>query len=473
MDRRIQPYDRKRWFQIHCCRSVVNLNPSPLPDIGMALGAVMAGLLAVAVLGAIVHLAGVPAVAATAVLANTVPVGLAELEGKLTHFMAEFKTIKEQGEELKTKYGSLPANIAEQLTAIQKQVDEIDTKIAKHHAAAQPEETVYQTLEKDEGLKKFFRDGGTHTLQLTAKQVAQLERKTTVTSESGSTGVQTTGVMQIERIPGIIEEARQVLTVRNALTARPTSMQVIDYVKVSTPMTAASPQQGEGHTKKENAVVFTAASEKVQTIATWIPASRQVVADFGELMNFLQTSLRYYVDLAEETSLLSGSGSAVDLNGLITQATAFSTGLLPAGPGWNRIDIIGRVIQQITTAKEVQPTFIVMHPVDWWAIRLTKDTQGRYILGDPMGPVQHPLLFGLLPIVTTSIASGTFLVGSGNPMCAEIRDREGITVALSDSHSTYFTENLVAIRAEKRLALVVKRAASFIKGSFTTSPSGG
>jgi HK97 family phage major capsid protein len=146
--------------------------------------------------------------------------------------------------------------------------------------------------------------------------------------------------------------------------------------------------------------------------------------------------------------------------------------LLPAGPGWNRIDIIGRVIQQITSAKELQPTFIVLNPVDWWAIRLTKDTQGRYILGDPMGPVEKQQLFGLTPIVTTSIASGTFLVGSGSPIATEIRDRMGMTVEIATQHGTYFTENMIAIRAEKRLALVTYRPASFITGSFTTSPSG-
>jgi hypothetical protein len=43
-------------------------------------------------------------------------------------------------------------------------------------------------------------------------------------------------------------------------------------------------------------------------------------------------------------------------------------------------------------------------------------------------------------------------------------------LAISTEHSTYFTENKIAVRAEKRVALVVYRPASFIFGSFTTSP---
>ena len=68
------------------------------------------------------------------------------------------------------------------------------------------------------------------------------------------------------------------------------------------------------------------------------------------------------MNLEEELQLLSGDNTGENLHGLITQATAFSTSLLSAASGWNRIDIVGRAIQQLTTAKEIPPTFIVMHP---------------------------------------------------------------------------------------------------------------
>ena len=45
-------------------------------------------------------------------------------------------------------------------------------------------------------------------------------------------------------------------------------------------------------------------------------------------------------------------------------------------------------------------------------------------------------------------------MGSGSPVAAEIRDRMEMTVEISTEHSDYFTRNLVAIRAEKRLAVI-------------------
>lgn len=462
MDRhRIQPYDRKRWFQVHCCRSVVNPNPLPVPDIGSCLGLVMTGILAVLVIGAIVHFSA--PLAAGAVLANVMPVGMVELQGKLDHLLEQFKEVKAKGVEFEQKYGSLPANMADQLTTIQKQVDAIDVKLAERHAQQEPGKSVFQTLTENEGLQRWMKDRPVHSfiLSLDAKQSTELfERKTTV--DTAAVGRSTSGVMPIDRTAGIVQEARQALRLRNVLSARPTTLSDIDYVKVNTALARAS-MQTESSAKTENAVTFNTGTARVQTIATWIPASKQVLDDMTELLGYLRTALPYYVNLAEEVQFLTGSNTGQDLNGLVTQGTAYNTALNSLTPGWKQGDQIARAIQQIEIAKEVEPTFVALHPTDYWNIRLTKDSQGRYL--DPAG-----IFWGLSPIRTTCLGSGNFLVGSGDPAAVEIRDRMEMTLELSTQHQDYFIKNLVAIRAEKRTALVCYRPGSFIQGSFTTSP---
>jgi HK97 family phage major capsid protein len=385
--------------------------------------------------------------------------------------------------QLGTDIASYTARVEKRMGDLQRQVDAIDSQTKSGYAG--PGEGGFDLkgeLDKNDSLAQLLRDQRGKALLTFTGASAQhiLERKTTITSGSGGTvGAASSGVLQIDRLPGITTEARQQLTVRQVLTARPTTFQLVDFLKVNAPMTIASPQV-EAATKAENAVTFNTASERVKTIATWIPASKQVISDMVELMGFLDSTLGYYVDLAEEQQLLSGDGTGENLHGLITQATAFNTGLLSAVRGWNKIDIIGRIIQQITAAKELPPTFVVMNPNDWWDIRLSKDGFGRYILGDPQSsyasmafgslkPVQA--LFDLQVVATTNIASGTFLVGSGSPIASEIRDRMELVVEVSTEFSDYFVRNLVAIRAEKRLALLVKRPASYVSGTFTTSPA--
>lgn len=404
------------------------------------------------------------------------------LEQKLTSLQADLKTYLDKAAEEKKQFGGMLDATRTAVEALQKQVDAIDVKLAEKHAGTTDNEPGLEAqLKQDEELARVMRNKKGHcVVTVKGKSLRDLQQKTTITSSA--VGAATSGVLQIDRIPGIVPEARQELTVRDLLVARPTQLQLIDFVKVNAPMNIGSPQT-EASDKGENAVTFTTASETVRTLATWVPASRQVLDDFTELMNFLQQSLMYYVNLEEEQQLLSGDGTGVNLNGLITQATAFNTGLLSNAAGWNKIDIVGRAIQQIMAAKELKPTFIVLHPTDWWGMRLTKDSYGRYILGDPqqpagigggaggfISPIARSTIFDLQPVATTSIASGTFLVGCGNPIAAEIRDRMELQVEISTEHSDYFTKNLVAIRAEKRLALVVKRPASYITGTFTTSP---
>lgn len=399
-----------------------------------------------------------------------------ELEVKLSALQAELKSYFDKAADEKKAQGSVLENTKTAIDALQKQVDAIDAKLADRHASQTAHVSVFDSLKQNESVARLIKDRrGSAVVRLEGKHVAELmEQKTTITATATGTGLAavgtaTSGVLQIDRIPGITPEARQVLKVRNVLASRPTTMQVVDFVKVQTPMNIASPVV-EASLKPENAVTFQSVSEKVRLIATYIPATRQILDDFTELYGFLNSTLPYYVNLDEELQLLSGDSTGENLHGLVTQAQSFNTGYLSASKGWNKLDIVGRSIQQITSAKEIDPSFVIMHPNDWFDIRLTKDNYGRYILGDPQANVR-PMLFGLDVVYTTSIASGSFLVGSGNPVASEIRDRMEMQVEISTEHSDYFARNMVAIRAEKRLALVVKRPNSYVAGSFTSSPA--
>ena len=235
------------------------------------------------------------------------------------------------------------------------------------------------------------------------------------------------------------------------------------FVKVSEPMTIASPVP-EGSTKPQNDLQFVSSSEKVRTIATWIPASKQILDDMTELANFINNSIGYFVDLAEEIGLLFGDGTGENLHGLCPQASIFNPAGMPSG--YTRIDVIGAAIEAVETAKEIPPTFAVLNPGDWWGMKMLKDTLGRYILGDPQS-VAPPRIFDLDVVSTVSMPKGSFLIGSGNPVASEIRDRMQLTIEVSTEHANYFIQNLVAVRGEKRLALVVKRPASYLTGTFT------
>jgi HK97 family phage major capsid protein len=271
-----------------------------------------------------------------------------------------------------------------------------------------------------------------------------------------------------ERMPGILPEPRRRLRVQDLITQVPTSSNLVEWVDVSSHDKTAAPV-AETSAKPEAAIAFQKREERVRTIATWIPASKQILEDFEGLRAFLESSLAYAISEEFEGQLLFGSGAGENLNGLVTQAAVFNTSLL--GTNWTRIDVIGRAIQQLAAADELMPDFIVLNPTDYWSLALTKDAEGRYLISNPMDPRTLNTLFGLAVVECSAMAQGQFLLGTSNPAAAQIRMRQPITVEISTEHADYFTRNLVAIRAELRAALVVMRPGAFVKGNLTSSPA--
>ena len=380
-----------------------------------------------------------------------------ELKDQLSALQTELKGFVEKAAAEKQQHGTMLTETKSAVEKLQQQIDAIDLKMAEKHAGT-PEKTLAEELKENDHVARLIKDrSGRATFTVKSNH---FEQKTTI---SGSAvGFSTSGVLTIDRIPGITAEARQALRVRDVLTARPTSLALVDFVKVNSAPSAAT-MTAEGNAITENAVTFATASEKVRTIATFIPATKQILDDFTELAGYINSSLPYYVNLEEELQLLSGDATGENLHGLITQAQAYDTTL--TGTGDNKIDQLGHAISQIARSKELDPTFIVLNTMDWWKIRLTKDAYGRYLLGDPQ-TVVRPSLFGIDVVPTTSMTAGSYLVGTGAAPAAEIRDRMEMQVEISTEHADFFQKNLVAIRAEKRVALVVKRPNAYVTGTF-------
>ena len=73
-----------------------------------------------------------------------------------------------------------------------------------------------------------------------------------------------------------------------------------------------------------------------------------------------------------------------------------------------------------------------------------------------------PSIWGVRVVPTTAISAGTVLVGVfGGGLAAHIVSREGMEVAMSDSHSDFFTKDKVMMKASMRLGFPVYRPAAF------------
>lgn len=255
--------------------------------------------------------------------------------------------------------------------------------------------------------------------------------------------------------------ARQRLLIRALLMQATCESDVVHFARQTTRTNAAAPT-AEGAAAPESSYGWTKATENVKKIAHVTHISEEAIADSGQLQAAIDGEMRYGLDLEEEQQMLSGDGTGENLNGLVTQATAFSAA---AGlPDATRIDRLRLAMLQLTLANYAT-TGITLNPTDWAAIELLKDTQGRYIFGNP-GAASSPVLWGADVVATPAHAAGEWMVGNFL-MAATVYDRQAAEILISSEHANNFVEGMKTMKGTKRLAMAVKRSAALVTGDFT------
>jgi HK97 family phage major capsid protein len=267
--------------------------------------------------------------------------------------------------------------------------------------------------------------------------------------------------------PGITPPAQIRLTVRDLLPQLPVTSNMVEFCRESSFTSAAAMQTAEGAPKGESALAFELKYAPVQTLAHWIPASKQVMDDSQALAAYINSRLTYLLKLKEEDELLNGAGTGTDLSGLIANSTTYDLSYTTTATD-TFIDIIGHALAQVEDLSGFSPDAVVMNNRDWHAVTQVKTqgtaSSGQYIYSDPHS-AEQPRLWGVPVVPTKSMARGQFLAGAFR-LAAAIWDRNSATVEISREHDDFFTRNLVAILIEERLALTVFRNDALVYGGF-------
>ena len=288
--------------------------------------------------------------------------------------------------------------------------------------------------------------------------------KTSVKAAITSGGASAGPLIQPDRI-GMILPMAQRLFLRDLLNWGRTTSNAIEYVQELLFTNNAAPV-AELATKPESDITFEMKSAPVATIAHWIKASKQVLADAPMLQSYINGRLMYGLKLKEEQQLLKGSGVGLNLNGIYTQATAY------ANPGVTvqaetPIDRLRLAMLQVALS-EFDTDGIVLNPIDWAGIELKKTTDNAYLFASPTGQVA-PTLWGRPVVATQAMTAKDFLVGAFR-MGAQGWDREDANIEVSTEDGQNFVQNSVTIRCEERVGLTVLRPKAFCKGSLTITP---
>ncbi|MGV0328101.1 phage major capsid protein [Corynebacterium guaraldiae] len=215
---------------------------------------------------------------------------------------------------------------------------------------------------------------------------------------------------------------------------------------------------------------FDVVTESLTKVAALTKLSDEMVEDAPFVTDWINNQLLYDLSLKEENDLLQGSGSGSDITGLLNR-DGIQTHTAASQEVW--ADELYKAASKVRRLSPYKADAFVLNDLDWEILRLSKDKNGQYLAGGPFtgqygngNIIEEPRFWGKRVVTTDAIAAGTGLTGAFKQGSIVLR-KGGVRVDLTDTNDKDFENNLVTMRAEERLGLMVPIPAAFVKVTLT------
>lgn len=193
--------------------------------------------------------------------------------------------------------------------------------------------------------------------------------------------------------------------------------------------------------------------------------TEETLYDLPSFVNEVQSEMINKLGTKEEDGILNGTGSSGQIKGVASDMPAFSlSGFEISAP--NMFDALVAAYSQIISTSEMsyRPNLVLMNPLDYAVMQLSKDLNGQYLRPFRYG---DELIQGLRVETTTTVSQGDFIMGDFSYL--NIRDYMPLSVTVGWENDD-FRKNIVTVLAEKRLMCYIKSQykTAFVKDEFDT-----
>jgi HK97 family phage major capsid protein len=278
--------------------------------------------------------------------------------------------------------------------------------------------------------------------------IATLRKSTIVGAGNEASSGQDQFNVQPFRSNVIGGDARRRLSLLDVMPRLQIAVNAFEFNRLTGYTNAAGYQVDEGATKPEGTFPTELETARIYTIAHWIKASSQVLADQPALQNYVGDLMNYGVLQKLENELISGTGTNA-IAGL--RATGNNTPFTPTSNATNAADKIGEALAALDVLGW-SGNVILMHPNDWQVMRSERaSTSNEYLVGSWSSPAA-PNVWGVPVVTSPAVPEGEcFVMDSSQTMLLD-RASPVLEVGYTDDD---FTRNLVVLRAELRAGLAV------------------
>ena len=333
---------------------------------------------------------------------------------------------------------------------------------AIHAEKVETPKTLGQSFLESDAYKSFM-ETGIKNVKSELKWDPRVETKTTVTETTWPPGV--------VRAPRIQESAQLDPYVIPALIDTITTDQYqYKYLEETTYTNNAAPT-AEGSALGENALAFTERTEEIRKIGAFIPMTEELLDDVSAAQGYIDSRLRFMVRQSISDQIIGGSGVAPNLTGILNKTGINSFDYSSFSGNLKRIGQIFEAITEIQKDAFMNPDAIVMHPSDWYqvvtevnAVTTSGALNPLFVGAGSFGDAVTPSLWGVPVVSSTETSAGDCLVGVfGGGQAIHIVARQGMEVAMSDSHDENFVKDIIVMKATVRMGLPIYRATAFAK----------
>ncbi|MBO5854967.1 MAG: phage major capsid protein [Bacteroidales bacterium] len=186
-------------------------------------------------------------------------------------------------------------------------------------------------------------------------------------------------------------------------------------------------------------------------VALTVKLTEETLTDLPQLVAEIRAEIINRIGLAEEEGILNGTGEGGQIKGVATDMPGFSLGTFKIEKA-NTYDVIVAAYTQVVSVSNMayRPNVVLMNPIDYAQMQLTKDVNGQYLRPFQVG---DELIPGLRVEASTAVKQGDFVLGDFNYL--NIRDVWALSITFGWEHDD-FTKNLVTMIGEKRLMAYIK-----------------
>ena len=259
-------------------------------------------------------------------------------------------------------------------------------------------------------------------------------------------------------VPGIVALPHESTRILDLLPSSPMSAAVIEYIQHVSTVGAAGVVVA-GATKPAVTLVTAKLEARARKIAVTTLVNDEDLEDFSAFLQYVSAELQRLVIDQENFELALGDGTGEHVTGIFTTA-GILTRVKAIAPETG-IDTLALAAADLRNGPALTAVSVyAMHPTTWTNLTLLKDTQGRYLLGNP-AEADAAKLWGTPVVQSTRFPVGTVL-GMNAQAVGAAYVRQGL-VLQTDYGQTGFEKNQTAFRCEERIALAVVKPSAAIK----------